>query len=161
MTAIVALPPVGASHATLPTPGTVVPFRHDWDTDYEAHTAALPPALRWHAERQEAHFVRRVRERYGIEVSPFRYRRWIRKVEDVEEGTVFLRQGHTGERTLWEIRFGNAPLHVLFDETTRRLVTCYTPPFEREFSRKGWRRVRRVMSVEADYVALRRRLKAA
>lgn len=73
----------------------------------------------------------------------------------------FATWGNRPDRTIWEIRFGNGSLHVLFDETTRRLVTCYTPPFEREFARKGWRHVRRLTFVDTDYLAMRRRLKAA
>jgi len=81
------------------------------------------------AEGQERHFRQRVRERFRITLSPQRYRHWIQKVEQVLPGTEFLRHGAVPGRTIWRIRSGSHRLHVVYDETTARLVTCLPPPF--------------------------------
>src|SRR5687767_7197987 len=93
------------------------------------------------ADRQERHFIRRVRERFHVTLSPQRYRHWIRKVEQVLPGTEFLRPGACPGRTIWRIHSGSYTLHVVYDETTARLVTCFPPPFT-PVSMKRLRRLR-------------------
>lgn len=115
------------SSATLPlattAPAPVVPF------------PATPAAWREHralaqlADGHERHFRQRVRERFHITLSPQRYRYWIEKVEEVLPGTEFLNFGDRAGRTVWKIRSGSYTLHVVYDETTRRLVTCFPSPF--------------------------------
>lgn len=102
--------------AVLPFPVTAAALR-----EYRARAA--------HAAAQERHFVNRVRERFGLRLSPQRYRYWIEKVEQVLPGTEFLHATDVPERTVWRIRSGSYTLHVLYDETTARLVTCFPAPF--------------------------------
>jgi hypothetical protein len=123
--------------------------------------AAEPQSLAARAYAQERHFLRRARERFGLVISPQRYRHWIRKVEEVLPGTDFLHATELPARTVWRIRSGSYTLHVLYDETTRRLVTCFPPPVV-QLPRKRARRLRaRDAFVDTDYLAKTRRLAAA
>ncbi len=76
-----------------------------------------------HARAQEAHFIRRARQRFGLKITPERYAFLIRKVKENYPGTKFL--GHQPpDRTLWMIRAGGYAMRVVFDHRTDRLVTC-------------------------------------
>lgn len=113
------------------------------------------------AFRQELHFIARTRERFGIVLTPKRYRYWIRKVEDVLPGTVFLHQGDEPGRTIWTIRAGSQTLHVVYDETTGRLVTCFPPPPEHVLSRKKLLKLRaRARFVDRDFLQKQKRITA-
>lgn len=113
------------------------------------------------AAAHEHHFRQRVRERYGFTLSPRRYRYWIEKVEEVLPGTEFLHFGERPGRTIWKIRSGSYTLHVVYDETTRRLVTCFPPPF----TQLPLKRVRRLRAkhgfMDTIHLARARELAAA
>lgn len=118
-----------------------------------------PPSELSKAFSQELHFIARTRERFGLVLSAQRYRHWIRKVEDVLSGTVFLRAGDQPGRTVWRIRAGSHTLHVVYDEGTRRLVTCFPPPPECTIPRKKLLRLRaRATGADRDHVQMQRRL---
>lgn len=83
------------------------------------------------AEAQEAHFIKRARQRFGLRISPERYRFLILKVKENYPGTKFV--GHQPpHRTVWRIRAGGYVMRVVYDHRTDRLVTClpvaYQPP---------------------------------
>jgi hypothetical protein len=154
------------SPATPPL-GAVVPFRvaplapRRPQAAHSPVASCLSPAAAAHAAAQEAHFIRRARERFGLTISPKRYRYWIEKVEKRLPGTEFLHGTDDPQRTVWRIRSGSYTLHVLYDARTARLVTCYPPPVE-QLSRKRAHRLRtRTRFVDTDYYAKRRRLAAA
>ena len=138
-----------------PAPALVTPF------------PATPAALRAHqalaadAAAHERHFRQRVRERYGFTLSPSRYRYWIEKVEEVLPGTEFRHFGERPGRTIWKIRSGSYTLHVVYDEITRRLVTCFPPPF----TQLPLKRVRRLRAkhgyMDTIHLARARELAAA
>lgn len=133
------------SSATLPlattAPAPVLPFPAT-PAAWGAHRA-----LAQLADGHERHFRQRVRERFHFTLSPQRYRYRIEKVEEVLPGTEFLGRGDRPERTLWRIRSGSYTLHVVYDENTRRLVTCFPSSFvQMPIKRRRRRRVRRVIS---------------
>lgn len=80
-------------------------------------------------EAQEVHFCRRAKQRFGIKLTPERYRHLIRKVQDNLPGTKFLYH-QPPDRTVWRIRAGGQPIRVVYDHRTDRLVTClpFNPP---------------------------------
>lgn len=83
----------------------------------------------------EAHFIKRARQRFGLRVSPERYRKFCRMVVEAE-GTTYL--GATPpHRTTWLIRAGGHLMRVVFDESTERLVTCL--PFRERAPNPGAR----------------------
>ena len=77
----------------------------------------------------EQHFIRRARERFGIKLTPARYRHWSQKVEEVHDGTICVSKGedleHGPGRTCWLIRVAGAHIRVIYDEAAARLVTCF------------------------------------
>ena len=81
-------------------------------------------ALAARAAAQEAHFIRRVHERFGQKLTPQRYRLWVQRVEEVRHGTKFLGQCAERERTAWLIVVGGLRLRVIYDERTQCLVTA-------------------------------------
>jgi hypothetical protein len=127
----------------------------------DAWLQTLTPGQRSHARHQELHFMHRLHQRYGLRISPKRYRYWIRKVEEVLPGTRFVRPGTCPERTLWEIRSGSYTLHVCYDEITRRLVTCFMPAFAPLFAKRRHRQRARRSPFQADSAAKARHLAAA
>ena len=138
-----------------PTPAALLPFPL---SPTETRQARLRLAL--YALAQERHFRRRVRERYAFTLTPERYREWIAKVEDVHPGTKFLRPAGPPGRTLWRIRCGRTTLRVVYDETTRRLVTCLPARFG-ELPIKRLRRLRAQHAFVESPPAAESRLAAA
>jgi hypothetical protein len=152
---------LSADSAATPAPAPVLAFHTNYATELDGWVAQLPSGPRAHAHRQELHFMRRVRERYGLTVSPRQYRWWIEKVERVLPGTKFLRFGACAQRTFWSLRSGSYTVRVLYDESTRRLITCVPPRFE-QLPMKRARRLRATQAfVDADHLAKTRRLAAA
>jgi hypothetical protein len=75
------------------------------------------------AVADQAHFIRRARERFGLKLTPERYEHLVRKVRDCLPGSAYL-YATSPTRTVWRIRAGGRPIRVVYDETTDRLVTC-------------------------------------
>lgn len=75
------------------------------------------------AANHEWHFRKRIRERFGLKVSPERYRRWCRLVIDVGPGV--KPAGSQGpDRSVWVVRLGGHEMRVVLDARTECLVTC-------------------------------------
>ena len=77
----------------------------------------------------ERHFTKRARERFGLKLTPERYRFLISKVTENANGTKFLHH-MPPNRTVWRIRAGGHKMAVVYDHTTERLVTCLYLPGE-------------------------------
>lgn len=83
------------------------------------------PARSAHAAAQEAYFIRRAKERFGMRVSAARYREFCRRVIEVERDVRFLsRDLQKPWCTHWGVRFGGHLMRVVLDERTERLATC-------------------------------------
>jgi hypothetical protein len=80
-------------------------------------------SLETKAAADQAHFIRRAQERFGLKLTPERYAHLVRKVREVLPGTKYL-YATSPVRTVWRIRAGGRPIRVVYDETTDRLVTC-------------------------------------
>lgn len=83
----------------------------------------MPTPLETKAAADQAHFIRRARERFALKLTPERYAHLVRKVREVLPGTRYL-YATSPTRTVWRIRAGGRPIRVVYDETTDRLVTC-------------------------------------
>ena len=122
--------------------------------------SGIDPILAAQRAAYEAHFIQRVRERFGIKLSPARYRLWCMKVEDVEPGTKYL--GETVElgRTAWKIRAGGIVLRVIFDEPTQCLVTAlpYGKDDTATLHRREVLRQRRLEKKDPDWLQKKRRI---
>ena len=78
-----------------------------------------------HALAQQSHFIRSARQRFGLKLTPERYRHLVRKVEEMLKGTQFIGATKVEGRTCWRIRAGGLLMAVIYDEGTERLVTCF------------------------------------
>jgi hypothetical protein len=88
-----------------------------------------PPPLSAQQVAHELHFIARAQERYGLKVKPGYYRHLCEKVRSLARGTrpISVQPPH---RSVWLIRAGGAPMRVVFDASTDRLVTCLPPAVE-------------------------------
>lgn len=82
-----------------------------------------PHALAATQAAQEKHFIRRAKERFGVDLSPTRYRSMLRKLEN-QEGEVKFIQHQPPNRTVWVMRVAGRMMRVVYDHTTERLVTA-------------------------------------
>lgn len=105
----------------------------------------LEPALAAMKAAHEAHFIRRVLERFGVKLTPDRYRLWVKRVEEVQHGTKFLGQCAERERTAWLLRVGGLRMRVIYDERTQCLVTAL-PYGQEETATLGRKRILRLRS---------------
>ena len=87
--------------------------------------------LKTKADAQMWHFIARARERFRIKLTVARYHRLIRQVEDSAPSTSFVRH-QPPDRTIWLIRAAGHDMRVVYDHTTKRLVTCVPYGAQRE-----------------------------
>jgi hypothetical protein len=99
------------------------------------------PPLSAQQVAHELHFIARAAERYGLKVKPAYYRHLCEKVRSLARGTqpISVQPPH---RSVWLIRAGGAPMRVVFDASTDRLVTCLPPAVE-HVPVKRYRRLQR------------------
>lgn len=71
------------------------------------------------------HFKKRVRQRFGLELSDDDLADIVWRIQQDKPGVIFLATREDG-RSAWRVKWRNVTMVVIFDHRAERLVTAYS-----------------------------------